>query len=123
VIKYFSINCLGIVATVWLALLIVGSLQPSRPGIVKGFHREIHWAAFAGAAVLLFTLAATRGQKIVAASGIFLLGVSLEIAQNLLYRCGMEWRDIGDDALAILAAFILYRLAAALMFRPDSRPQ
>jgi hypothetical protein len=110
---------LRIVAGVWLALLIVGSLQPARPGIVTGLHREIHWLAFAGAALLLFSLSRTRRQRILGALTIFLLGFSLELLQHLIYRNRLEWRDIADDGLAILLAFALYRLTGAWKPRPD----
>lgn len=109
-------------AWVWIALLVAGSLQPARPGSVKGFHREIHWVAFAGGAVLLFALSKTRRREILGAGGIFLLGVSLEVAQHLIYRNRLEWRDMFDDGLAILAAFVLYRLTGAWKPKPDPRP-
>jgi hypothetical protein len=108
-----SRQALRIAATVWLALLILGSLQPARPAMVTGNHRQIHWVAFAGAAVLLFLLAGTRRQEILGACTIFALGVSLEILQHLIYRHPMEWRDIADDGLAILVAFALYQLTGA----------
>src|SRR5450631_3469209 len=88
-------------AWVWIALLVAGSLQPSRPGAVQGFHREIHWAAFAGAALLLFALSQTRRREILGACAVFLLGVSVEVAQHLIHRNRLEWPDVADDALAI----------------------
>lgn len=114
---------LRIVAKVWLALLIVGSLQPARPGIVAGLHREMHWVAFAGAGLLLFSLSRTRRQEILGAFAIFLLGFSLELMQRLIYRNHLEWRDILDDGLAILLAFALYRLTGAWKPRPGPLPQ
>src|ERR1035438_10362199 len=102
---------LRIVTTLWIALLIVGSLQPARPGVVTGHHRVIHWVAFAGGALLLFLLSPTRRQQILRACAIFFLGVSLEVLQHLIYRNPLEWRDIADDGVAILLAFALYRLA------------
>ena len=114
---------LRIVTRLWIALLIVGSLQPSRPGVVTGHHREIHWVAFAGAAFLLFSVSSTRRQQILRAFAIFILGVSLEFLQHLIYRNRMEWRDIADDGVAILAAFALYRLTGASKLGPDPRPQ
>jgi hypothetical protein len=93
----------------WLLLLIVGSLQPARPGPVVGLHREIHWLAFAGATFLLLLLSRNRRQEIRSAIGAFLLGLSLECVQHLIYRHPMEWRDVRDDTLAILAAFALYQ--------------
>jgi hypothetical protein len=114
---------LRIIAGVGLVLLIVGSLQPGRPSIVTGVHREIHWVAFAGAALLLFYLSRTRRQEILAAFATFFLGLSLEILQHLLYRNYIEWRDIGDDGFAILAAFALYHLTGARKPKPDSYPE
>jgi hypothetical protein len=105
-------------AWVWIALLVAGSLQPARPGAVKGFHRGIHWVAFAGAALLVFALSRTRRREILGAYAVLLLGVSIEVAQHLIYRNRLEWRDIADDALAILAAFALYRLTGAWKPRP-----
>jgi len=111
---------LRIVAWVWIALLTAGSLQPARPGVVKVLHREIHWVAFAGAALLLFALSKTRLREILGGCAILLLGVSLEVAQHLIYRGRLEWLDIGDDGVAILAALVLYRLAGAWKPRPDA---
>lgn len=36
---------------------------------------------------------------------------SLEFVQHLVYRKPMEWWDVRDDSLAVLTAFVLYRLA------------
>jgi hypothetical protein len=113
-----SRGVLRIAAKVWLALLIVGSLQPARPGIVAGLHGEIHYVAFAGAALLLLSLSRTRRREILGAFAIFLLGFSLELLQHLVYRSGLEWRDVADDGLAVLLAFALYRLAGAWKPRP-----
>ena len=109
-----------IVAQVWLILLIVGSLQPARPSLVTGFHREIHWLAFAGATFLLLLLSRNRRQEIWSAVGVFLLGLSLECLQHLLYRSPMEWWDARDDALSIIAAFALYQFLGAP--KPASAP-
>ncbi len=109
-------------ACFWIALLVAGSLQPSRLSSVHGFHSEIHWVAFAGAALLLFALSKNRRREILGACTIFLLGVSLEIAQHLIYRNCVEWHDIADDALAILVAFALYRLTGAWKPRLDPSP-
>ena len=114
---------LRIVAKIWLALLIVGSLQPARPGIVILAHREIHWVAFGGAALLLFSLSLTRRQEVLRAFIIFFLASSLEVAQHLINRNHMEWRDVGDDGLAILVAFALYRLPGAWKPTPDPQKQ
>ena len=102
-----------IVTIAWLTFLIVGSLQPARPSVVKSVHREIHWLGFAGPAILQFIVSRTRRQEVLSAFAIFLLGLSLEVLQHLIYRNSMEWLDVRDDGLAILAAFALYHLAGA----------
>ena len=115
-----SRTVLRIVTWIWLALVIVGSLQPARPGVVKGNHRPTHYVAFAGAALLLFSLSCSRRQEIRGACTIFFLGFSLEVLQHLIYRNHLEWRDITDDGLAILLALALYRLTGA--WKPRSDP-
>jgi hypothetical protein len=109
----------------WLLLLIVGSLQPARPGAVVSVHREIHWLGFACPTFFLLLLSRNRRQEIRILIGVFLLGLSLEYLQHLFYRNPMEWWDVRDDAFAILAAFALYRLAGAagLFSQPPVAPE
>ena len=114
-----SRTVLRIVTWIWLALLILGSLQPARPGIVKGNHLPIHYVAFAGAALLLLSLSRTRRREILGACAIFFLGFFLELLQHLIYRNHLERRDVAEDGLAILLAFALYRLTGAWKPRPD----
>ena len=97
----------------WLTFLIVGSLQPARPSIVKSVHREIHWVGFAAPAILQFVVSRSRRQEVLSAFAIFFLGLSLEVLQHLIYRNPMEWFDIRDDGLAIFTAFAIYRLTGA----------
>jgi hypothetical protein len=92
-------------------LVAVGSLRPASPGPVLDLHREIHWLAFGGAALLLLLGSRNRRQEIRSVIAVFLLGLSLEYLQHLIYHNPMEWDDVGDDALAILAVLALYRLA------------
>ena len=106
-------------AQAWILLLVVGSLQPSRPGSVVGLHREIHWLAFAGAAFLLLAASRNRRQEIRSTVALFLLGPPIEYLQHLIYRNPMEWWDVRDDTLTILAAFALYRLVGARKPAPD----
>jgi hypothetical protein len=100
-------------ALAWFLLLIVGSLQPARPSLVRSAHREIHYLAFAGGALLLFCLSQSRRQESLAAAATLMLGVSIETLQHIIYHNPMEWWDIRDDGLAILAALVLYRFAGA----------
>jgi hypothetical protein len=102
-----------LVALLWLLLIVVGSLQPARPGPVVAMHRGIHFLAFGSAALLLLLLSRTRYREIRAVAALCLLGLSLEFVQHLVYLKPMEWRDVRDDTLAALAAFLLYRLIPA----------
>ena len=100
------------IACAWILLLIVGSLQPARPAPMAGLHLGIHWLAFAVLSLLLLILSRTRRQEVFGVVAACLLGLSLEYLQHLIYRNPMEWHDVRDDSLAVLAAFALYRLAA-----------
>jgi hypothetical protein len=106
----FSPAVLRTVTSLWLVLLIVGSLQPARPRIVTGVHRQLHWVAFAGAVLLLLSLSRARSQDVLRAFAVFSLGVSLELLQHLIYRNPIEWHDIKDNGVAVFVAFALYRL-------------
>ena len=65
------------------------------------------------ASLLLFLLSRTRTQETLRAIAILCLGFCLEFAQHLIYRNPVEWRDVRDDAIAILLAFTLYRLTGS----------
>jgi hypothetical protein len=101
------------VTQLWTLLLIVGSLQPARPAPIVGLHRELHWLAFGGTAVLLLLLSQTRRRQIGSLLATLLLGLTLEYLQHLIYRNAIEWRDVRDDSAAVGAAFTLYCLAIA----------
>ena len=101
-------------AQLWTLLLVIGSLQPARPGPVTGLHREIHWLAFGCVALLLLLLSNTLRQELRFVFATCLLGLFLEYFQHLIYRNPMEWRDVRDDTCAILAAFALFRVARSL---------
>ena len=101
-----------LIAQAWLLLVIVGSLQPARPWHSVAVHRGIHWLAFAGLVLLLLLPPSrNRRQEIRSVIAACLLGLSLEYLQHVVYRKPMEWRDVCDDTLAVLVAFVLYRLA------------
>lgn len=96
----------------WLLLVVLGSLQPKRPGPMLALHREIHWLAFAGAAFLLLVLSRTLRQAIQRALLVFVLGAALESLQHFLYHTAAEWRDLRDDSFAILGACAVYWVLA-----------
>jgi hypothetical protein len=104
-----SRSILRLIAQIWLLLLIIGSLQPSRPGSVLAHHRSLHFLIFGVAAILWLLLARTWRQEVIAAVALCILGLTLEYLQHFFYRNVMEWWDVRDDSLAIVAAFTLYR--------------
>jgi hypothetical protein len=106
-----------IVTIAWLTFLIAGSLQPARPSVVKSVHREIHWLGFAMPAILQFIISRTRREEALRGFAIFSVGVALEILQHLMYGIRMEWVDVRDDGIAILAGFALYHLTGAYKAR------
>ena len=110
-----SRTTLRIVTWVWLAVLIAGSLQTARLNVVASGtpHVALHWFAFGGLAFLSFTLSYTGRQEIVRAFAIFFLGLALEVLQYVINRKFMEWHDVRDDGLAILAVLAIYRLTGA----------
>lgn len=93
------------------------------PGRFRGIHREIHWLAFAGATLLLLLLSRTRRQEMLRTFAILSLGCFLEVLHHLIYRGHMGWRNISDDALAMLVAFVLYRLTGSWKPKSVPRPQ
>ncbi len=79
---------------------------------MAGLHRQIHWVAFVGTAFLLLILSRSRYKEIYVVLATCILGFSLEYLQHLMYGCMMEWRDVRDDIIAVVAALALYRVAA-----------
>ena len=129
-------NVIRRLAEVWLLLVVVGSLQPTRlfvaakslrignpeftgswqagtPIPALELHREIHWLAFGGVAFLLLLLTRSRREEICSAFAAGLLGMFLEFLQHLIYHIPMEWLDVRQDVLAIVAIFALYQIAGA----------
>jgi ABC-type Fe3+-siderophore transport system permease subunit len=100
------------VTVAWLLILIFGSLQPVRPTRMPspGRHAGLHWVAFSGAALLLLLVSSSRRRKIGSGVLLCLLGLALEYLQHVLYHIGIEWPDVRNDCLAVLATFTLYRL-------------
>lgn len=107
-----------------LMMMIVGSLQPARPGTLVAHHRGIHFLAFGGVAFLLLLRSRNRRQEIHIVVAMCLLGLSLEFLQHLIYHKAMEWWDVRDDSLASVGAFLLYRVLSKCraVFASRARP-
>lgn len=92
----------------WILIVAVGSLQPARPGPVRGVHAELHWFLFGVTALLLLLVSRNRRQEISAMVATCLFGLTLELAQHLIYHKAMEWHDVIHDLLAVSVVFALY---------------
>jgi len=99
------------VAIAWGIALLIGSLQPIRPlGIHFGFvHHTAHLLCFGA---LAFFAAAGFGNpgriSLWPATGSFTLCFAIEFLQHLENHMPIEWHDLGDDAIGILAFSLLF---------------
>jgi hypothetical protein len=98
-------------ALVWATALLIVSLQPIRPGSIDFgmVHRLAHFLCFGALAFL-----ATRGFgapdriSLLPASESFIFGFAIEFLQHCLNRMSIEWYDVRDDAVGILAFTALF---------------
>ena len=94
-------------SVVWVAALVLVSLQPARPSAgtsLSLLHRPFHFVAFAVTALLLCRWLRNAGKAMVAT---ILLGFAIELLQHLIYRNPIEWWDVRDDAMAAAGALLL----------------
>ena len=66
---------------------------------------------------LFHTIARDLWQRVAVAGSVFTLGVALEVAQYVYYDNPLEWWDIRDDGLGVLAAVLATWLANYLRAR------
>ena len=103
-------------ALIWAAALLIGSLQPMRPA---HFHFSIahHVAHFVGFGALAFlaTVGFSKASRtaFLPATEALLLGCLIEFLQHLQNRMPIEWYDVRDDALGVIACaalcYMVYR--------------
>jgi len=111
--RYIPLRVLRVIAVPWTLCLIVGSLSPDYVKETIGthsFHRPYHFIAFGATALLFLLTSSTRRQEWIALGGAFGLGLTMETLQCLSDGY-FEWWDLRDDALGILLAFALFRMA------------
>jgi hypothetical protein len=125
-------------ARVWIAAVIVGSLLPGSAKItlrasegkpthagkaVEIKHRFIHFLAFGSSFLVLSVLAKRRKEQLEAAVEVMIIGCIVETIQYFVYsyRHIFEWWDVRDDALGILAAFLLLQVAGRVKSSVGSR--
>ncbi len=126
-----------VIAAVWIAALIAGSLLPvgaknalgttsRRPAISLGRfgeplskrlseHRLVHFAAFGVTAFLLVTASRTTTQRMAAVAVTIGLGYAVEFLEHLVYRVDFEIWDVRDDALAVIAGYFAARAISGIL--------
>ncbi len=103
---------LVIFSTFWFAALLGGSLLPwsakayfhtfahSHSAFVLDFHRLLHFATFATTTFIVFI--GTRRWWLAAGLSFF-VGCLTEYLERIVYLGWLEWADIRDDGLGVLA--------------------
>lgn len=112
--RYVPQRLLRVIAVPWTLCLIIGSLSPDyiKESIgTHSHHRPYHFLSFGATALLYLLISNTRRQEWISLAGAFTLGLGLETMQSLSDGY-FEWWDLRDDALGILIAFALFRIAA-----------
>ncbi len=95
----------------WGAALLIGSLQPGRPGNIHfGVrHHVAHLLSFGllGLLAILGFASYSRTSLTPPAFG-FLFGFAIEFFQHWHNAMPIEWLDVADDGIAILASLVLF---------------
>lgn len=100
-------------ALIWSLALLIGSLQPSRPAHIHfgTIHHMAHILGFGLLAVLLAAASSNRDRvSYWPPAAVFVFGLTIELLQHWLYRIPLEWCDVRDDAIGIVAFTVLYQL-------------
>ena len=118
-----------------VAAIIVGSFMPYEmkiwfgtplrdviiwmPGrlIHLNMHRAIHAGIFGIAALLAISLAHSWPKRIAMALAVCALALFAEAGEAVMFHNMMEWPDTIDDALGVVAAFVLSALWALIVLR------
>ncbi len=94
-----------IAAITWAVALLIGSLQPMRPA---HFHFSIahhvaHFLGFGALALLAIVGFDNHSSSLWPAAASFLFGFAIEFLQHWQNRMPIEWYDVRDDAVGVLA--------------------
>jgi len=118
-------------ARFWISAVIVGSLLPGSAkvrlhvseiktkhsrNLVSISHRWTHIVTFGSSFLVLSLLAAGKREELKAAGEIMIISCVVELAQYFVYshRQVFEWWDVRDDAIGIVAAFLLLQIVKRL---------
>ena len=101
------------IAPIWVLVLALGSFLPDHAKGAIGthsLHRLYHLISFGSTAYLLSLIARDTRERLAAASFVIFLGLTLEFFQHIVFHIPLEWWDVRDDTLGVLAAALLIRL-------------
>ncbi len=128
--KFVPRSFLRVVAPIWVAILIAGSLLPGKAKQAIGTsrlpppalhqqpvlitrtvgdwkHRAFHVLGFGATTLLFVSLVSTLQEELGVSLGVFGLGVFIEFAQTWVFNNPLETEDIRDDAYGIAAIYLL----------------
>src|SRR5271165_2874013 len=101
-------------AAIWAAALFAISIQPARPGNIHSgpAHHVAHFLSF-GALAFLAAMGFGFADRISVypALGTFLWGGAIEYLQHLQNQMPVEWYDVRDDGVGIIAFMILWHIS------------
>lgn len=102
------------IAALWIAGLIVLSLQPVRVHKISGRtlgHQIEHVLLFGATAMMLLMLARNRREIFNAVGGVVLLAMGIEISQFLIYSLpAFEWWDVREDTIGAVIAWMAWQI-------------
>ncbi len=100
-----------VVSFVWILVIVVLSLVPIRVKDLlhtRGhWHFAFHFAAFFASAVLFCWSSRGRRNRATLSSGLFLLALTVEWLEVVLYHARFEWEDVAMDAAGVIAGWLV----------------
>jgi hypothetical protein len=98
-------------AVAWAVILLVISLQPARPGNIHSgpAHHIAHFFGFGALALLsAMGLGFSDRNSVYAGLASFSWGMMIEYLQHAHNQVPIEWYDVRDNSLGIIAFMILW---------------
>ncbi|MGH9628409.1 MAG: hypothetical protein ACRD7E_08745 [Bryobacteraceae bacterium] len=112
----FSRRHLKLLLPFWILAIIIGSFLPAetkqtigtQSGMEHGWsHRAYHLGAFGLTALLVSLVNRKPSRQVLWCGAVFLLGLSIELTQSAISRLPVEWGDVRDDAIGIIALMLV----------------
>jgi glycopeptide antibiotics resistance protein len=105
-----------LLASFVIALVLFGSFLPvagKRALHTEGrFHISLHFAVFSIVGFVVFRVARSRAARAAAIAGAVLFGFLIEEGEHLVFRGGLEWKDVLVDAIGVVVGTLLALLTA-----------